>query len=135
MLGLVSAVFAEPGTGQLPAHRPGSQLALDHGPTVARTGRQPTAAEINQRLAERGAAPSAPQLHPPDKRAGDHRNRFRLPPQWDPAARDRGPDDPVRRRLNTPGGTVADPRAGRLTLTEAGGLPAVLTNHHRSPSR
>ena len=55
MLGLVSAVYAEPGTGQLPAHRPGSQLALDHGPTVARTGRQPTAAEINQRLAERGA--------------------------------------------------------------------------------
>ena len=46
MLGLVSAVYAEPGTGQLPAHRPGSQLALDHGPTVARTGQQPTAAEI-----------------------------------------------------------------------------------------
>jgi hypothetical protein len=61
MLGLVSAVYAEPGTGQLPAHRPGSQLALDHGPTVARMGRQPTAAEINQRLAERRAAPSAPQ--------------------------------------------------------------------------
>ena len=67
MLGLVSAVYAEPGTGQLPAHRPGSKLALDHGPTVARTGRQPTAAEINQRLAERGAAPSAPQLHGEDR--------------------------------------------------------------------
>jgi hypothetical protein len=46
MLGLVSAVCAEPGTGQLPAHRPGSRLTLDHGPTVARTGQQPTAAEI-----------------------------------------------------------------------------------------
>jgi hypothetical protein len=67
MLGLVSAVYAEPGTGQLPAHRPGSKLALDHGPTVARTWRQPTAAEINQRLAERGAAPSAPQLNGEDR--------------------------------------------------------------------
>ena len=38
MLGLVSAVYAEPGTGQLPAHRPGSKLALDHGPTVAARG-------------------------------------------------------------------------------------------------
>jgi hypothetical protein len=34
---------------------------------VNRTGRQPTAAEINQRLAERGAAPSAPQLHCEDR--------------------------------------------------------------------
>jgi hypothetical protein len=38
--------------------------------------------------------------HPPDKRAGGRRNRFCLPPQWDPAARDRGPSDPVCRRLN-----------------------------------
>jgi hypothetical protein len=67
ILGLVSAVYAQLGTGQLPAHRPGLQLALDHGPTVAGTRRQPTAAEINQRLAERGAAPSAPRLHDEDR--------------------------------------------------------------------
>ena len=43
ILGLVSAVYAQPGTGQLPAHRPGLQLALDHGPTVAGTKFSPMA--------------------------------------------------------------------------------------------
>jgi hypothetical protein len=32
--------------------------------------------------------------HPPDKRAGGRRNGLCLPPQWDPAARDRGPSAP-----------------------------------------
>jgi hypothetical protein len=67
MLGLGSVTYAQSGADhQLPAHRPGPQLALDRWPTVAGHRRQPTAAEINQRLAEHGTAPGAPQLHDED---------------------------------------------------------------------
>ena len=63
MLGLVSAVYAQSGTdGQLPAHRPGPQLALDRRPTVTDHRRQPTAAEIDRRMRGRDTAPGAPQL-------------------------------------------------------------------------
>jgi hypothetical protein len=68
MLGLGSATYPQSSAdSQLPAHRPGPQLALDQWPTATDHRRQPTAADVNQRLAARRAAPSAPQLHDEDR--------------------------------------------------------------------
>ena len=68
MLGLVSAVYAQSGNDdQLPAHRPGPQLALDRRPTVTDHRRQPTAAEIDRPMRERDTAPGAPQLPDEDR--------------------------------------------------------------------
>ena len=72
--------------------------------------------------------------HPPDKHPGGRRNRFCLPPQRDPAVRDRGPRDPDGRRLSTLRRTFGRParwapEADRnLTDHHFGGC-------HRSPSR
>jgi len=68
MSALGSATYPQSSAdNQLPAHRPGPQLALDQWPTVTDHRRQPTAAEVDRRMRERDTAPSAPQLHDEDR--------------------------------------------------------------------
>jgi hypothetical protein len=68
MLALGNGTYPQSGAdNQLPAHRPGQQLALDQWPTVTDHRRQPAAAEIDRRMRGRDTAPGAPQSHDEDQ--------------------------------------------------------------------
>ena len=68
MLALGNETYPQSGAyNQLPAHRPGPQLALDQRPTVTDHRRQPTAAEVDRRMRGRDTAPGAPQSHDGDQ--------------------------------------------------------------------
>jgi len=67
-LGLVSAVYAQSGTGaQLAPQPPGPQAAFDQWPIVAGHRRQPTAEEIDRQRDGRGTAASTSGVRNEDR--------------------------------------------------------------------
>jgi hypothetical protein len=86
VLGLVNAAYAQSGTDhRVPAHPPGSQLALDQRPTVAGRRWQPTAEEIDRRINERGTTPSGSAFRDEDSEV--QRLYDEMMRQTDPALR------------------------------------------------
>jgi hypothetical protein len=86
MLGLVSAVYTQSGTGDhLPGHPSGTQLALDQRLIITGHRRQPTAAEIDRSIDSRRTALGAP--HSPDEYREVQQLYDEIMRQTDPALR------------------------------------------------